>query len=84
MKTIQCEGCKQVFELSRYRIWKGGGLGFMGLGTLGTHTGLALLGTAVSGAWLLAPVGLAAGAAVAALSQKCPNCGERAWTGMRR
>jgi fatty acid desaturase len=42
----------------------GGALGTLGL-VLGSHTGLALFGTAISGAWVLAPllgiVGLAAG-----------------------
>lgn len=80
MKTIQSN---QVFELSRDRIWKGGGVGLGGAGISGMHTGLVLLGTAISGVWLLAPMGFAAGAAFAALSQKCQSCGEHAWMGLR-
>jgi hypothetical protein len=72
MATIQCKGCKQLFELQRQRLLAGGLGGGALIGTAGTHTGLALLGTAVSGAWLLAPVGLAAGAAVAVSPRNAP------------
>ena len=52
----------------------GGTLGTVGL-LLGSHTGIALFGTAISGAWILAPILGIIGLAAGTISKEKDNAG---------